>query len=146
MKGNVRLSRTNPLRIPVMQLAASKSPSQAPAASAAPSRNTNTPLLISHTTYRVHTPVPLFPPPKRMDQPVSSLDQNVDLAKLSQKDKQELQQFIVNESQKARVQQCMFFPFLTPSPSFSVNFPSPHSGTILAPVPKPASSHYEREC
>ncbi|KAG0648473.1 import inner membrane translocase subunit TIM8 [Hyphodiscus hymeniophilus] len=43
-----------------------------------------------------------------MDQPSSSLDQNVDLSKLSSKDKQELQQFIVNESQKARIQQCQF--------------------------------------
>lgn len=31
---------------------------------------------------------------------------NVDLSKLSDKDKQELQQFVVNESQKARIQQC----------------------------------------
>ncbi|KAF1346820.1 Tim10/DDP family zinc finger-domain-containing protein [Delphinella strobiligena] len=30
---------------------------------------------------------------------------NVDLSKLSDKDKQELQQFVVNESQKARIQQ-----------------------------------------
>jgi import inner membrane translocase subunit TIM8 len=49
-----------------------------------------------------------------MDQPSSSLDQNVDLSKLSQKDKQELQQFIVNESQKARIQQCVFL--LSPCP------------------------------
>jgi len=42
----------------------------------------------------------------RMDSPSSSLDQNLDLSKLSDKDKQELQQFIVNESQKARIQQC----------------------------------------
>jgi len=40
-----------------------------------------------------------------MDSPTSSLDQNLDLSKLSPKDKQELQQFIVNESQKARIQQ-----------------------------------------
>ncbi|CZR60008.1 probable mitochondrial import inner membrane translocase subunit TIM8 [Phialocephala subalpina] len=40
-----------------------------------------------------------------MDSPTSSLDQNLDLSKLTQKDKQELQQFIVNESQKARIQQ-----------------------------------------
>jgi import inner membrane translocase subunit TIM8 len=45
-----------------------------------------------------------------MDQPSSSLDgQNLDLSKLSPKDKQELQQFIVNESQKARIQQCKDF-------------------------------------
>jgi import inner membrane translocase subunit TIM8 len=31
---------------------------------------------------------------------------NLDLSKLSDKDKQELQQFIVNETQKARIQQC----------------------------------------
>jgi import inner membrane translocase subunit TIM8 len=44
-----------------------------------------------------------------MDSPSSSLggDGNIDLSKLSQKDKQELQQFIVNESQKARIQQCL---------------------------------------
>jgi len=41
-----------------------------------------------------------------MDSPSTSLDQNLDLSKLSDKDKQELQQFIVNESQKARIQQC----------------------------------------
>jgi hypothetical protein len=41
-----------------------------------------------------------------MDSPTSSLDQNIDLSKLSEKDKQELQQFIVNESQKARIQAC----------------------------------------
>ncbi|RDW70107.1 putative mitochondrial import inner membrane translocase subunit TIM8 [Coleophoma crateriformis] len=40
-----------------------------------------------------------------MDSPTTSLDQNLDLSKLSPKDKQELQQFIVNESQKARIQQ-----------------------------------------
>ncbi|TVY49905.1 Mitochondrial import inner membrane translocase subunit [Lachnellula occidentalis] len=40
-----------------------------------------------------------------MDSPNSSLEQNVDLSKLSDKDKQELQQFVVNESQKARIQQ-----------------------------------------
>ena len=38
----------------------------------------------------------------------SALNQNLDLSKLSDKDKQELQQFIVNESQKARIQQCTF--------------------------------------
>jgi len=41
-----------------------------------------------------------------MDSPSSSLEQNnIDLSKLSERDKQELQQFIVNESQKARIQQ-----------------------------------------
>ncbi|TVY71562.1 Mitochondrial import inner membrane translocase subunit TIM8, partial [Lachnellula suecica] len=35
----------------------------------------------------------------------SPLEQNVDLSKLSDRDKQELQQFVVNESQKARIQQ-----------------------------------------
>jgi len=40
-----------------------------------------------------------------MDSPTSSLEQNIDLTKLSDRDKQELQQFIVNESQKARIQQ-----------------------------------------
>jgi hypothetical protein len=43
-----------------------------------------------------------------MDSPGSSLDQNVDLSKLSDKDKAELQQFVVNESQKARIQQSTF--------------------------------------
>jgi hypothetical protein len=54
-----------------------------------------------------------------MDQPSSSLDQNVDLSKLSQKDKQELQQFIVNESQKARIQQCRTYSFLLPVPPYT---------------------------
>ena len=55
-----------------------------------------------------------------MDQPSTSLEQNVDLSKLSQKDKQELQQFIVNESQKARIQQCESFPLsYCPLPSLS---------------------------
>ncbi|KAL2067974.1 hypothetical protein VTL71DRAFT_16072 [Oculimacula yallundae] len=40
-----------------------------------------------------------------MDSVGSSLDQNLDLSKLTPKDRQELQQFIVNESQKARIQQ-----------------------------------------
>ena len=31
---------------------------------------------------------------------------NVDVSKLSDRDKQELQQFVVNESQKARIQSC----------------------------------------
>ncbi|ATZ48550.1 Bctim8 [Botrytis cinerea B05.10] len=35
----------------------------------------------------------------------SSLQQTPDLSKLSDRDKQELQQFIVNETQKARIQQ-----------------------------------------
>ena len=37
----------------------------------------------------------------------------VDLSKLSDRDKQELQQFVMNESQKARIQACMF-PLHTP--------------------------------
>jgi import inner membrane translocase subunit TIM8 len=40
-----------------------------------------------------------------MDSPGSALD-GVDVSKLSNKDKSELQQFIVNEGQKARIQQC----------------------------------------
>ncbi|QSZ35807.1 hypothetical protein DSL72_006929 [Monilinia vaccinii-corymbosi] len=36
---------------------------------------------------------------------MDSLQQTPDLSKLSEKDKQELQQFIVNETQKARIQQ-----------------------------------------
>jgi import inner membrane translocase subunit TIM8 len=33
---------------------------------------------------------------------------NVDLSKLSDRDKQELQQFAINESQKARIQSCTY--------------------------------------
>jgi hypothetical protein len=33
----------------------------------------------------------------------------LDLTKLSDRDKQELQQFVVNESQKARIQSCTSF-------------------------------------
>ncbi|KAK5008514.1 Mitochondrial import inner membrane translocase subunit tim8, partial [Cryomyces antarcticus] len=36
---------------------------------------------------------------------LSSGTGNLDISKLSQKDKQELEQFVVNESQKARIQQ-----------------------------------------
>lgn len=42
-----------------------------------------------------------------MDSTGSALNQDLDLSKLSEKDKKELQQFIFNESQKARIQQCM---------------------------------------
>lgn len=35
---------------------------------------------------------------------------NVDLSRLSDTDKQELQRFVVNESQKARIQECVSFP------------------------------------
>jgi import inner membrane translocase subunit TIM8 len=35
---------------------------------------------------------------------------NVDLSKLSDRDKQELQQFAINESQKARIQSCTSGP------------------------------------
>jgi len=34
---------------------------------------------------------------------------NADLSKLSDRDKQELQQFAMNEGQKARIQSCMFW-------------------------------------
>jgi import inner membrane translocase subunit TIM8 len=39
---------------------------------------------------------------------------NADLSKLSDRDKQELQQFAMNEGQKARIQSCtcLFFPFI----------------------------------
>lgn len=37
---------------------------------------------------------------------VSSPLNNVDVSKLSDRDKQELQQFVMNESQKARIQSC----------------------------------------
>jgi hypothetical protein len=33
---------------------------------------------------------------------------NLDLSKLSDRDKQELQQFVMNEGQKARIQSCTF--------------------------------------
>lgn len=58
-----------------------------------------------------------------MDSPTSSLEQNVDLSKLSDKDKQELQQFVVNESQKARIQQSLFSFLLLPlsCPSYPVH-------------------------
>jgi hypothetical protein len=46
-----------------------------------------------------------------MDSPASQLDQSLGLSKLTDKDKQELQQFIVNEGQKAKIQQCSSFTF-----------------------------------
>lgn len=44
-----------------------------------------------------------------MDSPTPSLDggnMSIDISKLSENDKRELQQFVTNESQKARIQQC----------------------------------------
>jgi import inner membrane translocase subunit TIM8 len=38
---------------------------------------------------------------------------NVDLSKLSDRDKQELQQFAMNEGQKARIQSCTSNPHLS---------------------------------
>jgi import inner membrane translocase subunit TIM8 len=39
---------------------------------------------------------------------------NVDLTKLSDRDKQELQQFVMNEGQKARIQSCALHVSLVP--------------------------------
>lgn len=39
---------------------------------------------------------------------------NLDLTKLSDRDKQELQQFVVNESQKAKIQACTHSIFSSP--------------------------------
>ncbi len=46
---------------------------------------------------------------------------NIDLARLSDRDKQELQQFVMNEGQKARIQSCMQHP----PPHFILNPPIP---------------------
>ena len=58
---------------------------------------------------------------RKMDSFGSSASSNLDLTKLSDKDKQELQQFVVNESQKSQIQQCKSQPPLFPCPSL----PSP---------------------
>ena len=55
-----------------------------------------------------------------MDSPLAgTAAANLDLSKLTDRDKQELQQFVVNESQKARIQQCksthVIFLFASPS-------------------------------
>ena len=65
-----------------------------------------------------------------MDSPSSSLDQSasVDLSKLTPQDQRELQQFVTNEMQKAKVQQCMH--------SFFILFLS----CSTHPVPPPLSS------
>ncbi|CAN9415300.1 unnamed protein product [Alternaria alternata] len=42
---------------------------------------------------------------------------NADLSKLSDRDKQELQQFAMNEGQKARIQSCCFF---SSTPTFQI--------------------------
>lgn len=41
---------------------------------------------------------------------------NLDLTKLSDRDKQELQQFVVNESQKAKIQGCTHSILSSPMP------------------------------
>jgi hypothetical protein len=64
-----------------------------------------------------------------MDSTNTSLDPNLDLSKLSVKDKQELQQFIVNESQKARIQQCTSY---IPLPSTFSGRRRPNSYTICS--------------
>jgi import inner membrane translocase subunit TIM8 len=43
---------------------------------------------------------------------------NADLSKLSDRDKQELQQFAMNEGQKARIQSCMAFLSIHPTPLY----------------------------
>jgi hypothetical protein len=66
---------------------------------------------------------------------------NADLSKLSDRDKQELQQFAMNEGQKARIQSCMFwFLFLFTShhitlgsPLFSIMSRSP--GCLFSSTP-----------
>ncbi|OMP89314.1 hypothetical protein BK809_0006037 [Diplodia seriata] len=61
---------------------------------------------------------------------------NVDLTKLSDRDKQELQQFVVNESQKARIQGCTRHHSIAPSsPS-----PMPPPPPPPPPVQNPQSS------
>jgi hypothetical protein len=46
---------------------------------------------------------------------------NADLSKLSDRDKQELQQFAMNEGQKARIQSCMaFLSIHPPFPFFTI--------------------------
>lgn len=58
----------------------------------------------------------------------SSLGQGQpDLSKLSAADQQELQQFLVNESQKARIQHCAYLFFLQPP---SIRPPTPHVGLL----------------
>jgi hypothetical protein len=63
---------------------------------------------------------------------VSNSLAGVDLSKLSDRDKQELQQFVMNESQKARIQACTFPLYTCPLP-FSANSPSdpqPHLNSL----------------
>jgi hypothetical protein len=50
----------------------------------------------------------LDPTNQRIMDSVSNSLAGVDLSKLSDRDKQELQQFVMNESQKARIQACMY--------------------------------------
>jgi hypothetical protein len=45
---------------------------------------------------------------------------NIDISQMSDAEKKDLQQFVVNESQKARIQQCV-----SPSISHPPLFPSP---------------------
>ncbi|KAF2785821.1 hypothetical protein K505DRAFT_161217 [Melanomma pulvis-pyrius CBS 109.77] len=61
-----------------------------------------------------------------MDSVGSSLA-GVDLSKLSDRDKQELQQFVMNESQKARIQACTPAFSLYPPPDIHPAFPNPQS-------------------
>lgn len=38
----------------------------------------------------------------------------IDVSRLTDRDKQELQQFIVNETQKSKIQQCTHSPYVSP--------------------------------
>ena len=67
----------------------------------------------------------------------SNIGANVDLSKMTDSDKQQLQQFVVNESQKARIQSCTSLP-----PPFSTSSPSPCYSYDAQPSPSATPLHY----
>lgn len=62
----------------------------------------NIPIPLPTSRLILFTKLPTFNPSYTMD-----AQGEIDVSRLSDRDKQELQQFIVNETQKSKIQQCM---------------------------------------
>lgn len=82
-----------------------------------------------------------------MDSPLAgTAAANLDLSKLTDRDKQELQQFVVNESQKARIQQCtsIHVIFLFASPSLTSCLPMCRLNTMCVPFRPELTDGFQR--
>ena len=59
---------------------------------------------------------------------------NIDISQMSDAEKKDLQQFVVNESQKARIQQCMNCLLSIPPPPTSLPYPFSFTCTFSFPL------------